>query len=199
LAVDNSGNILMTGNVARHASFGPIPMHTQGVDGFVAKFDAAGTPLWAKSFGGPHVEFGFRIGVDAEGNAYITGGLTSDGVTIGTTEQFGNGFFVAKFDADGDFVWAEAVTSPNEATNAGLVVASSGYAYITGDFFSAASVSNVTLQGNDLGPTLLLASFTPGASEDAVFSDSFENGNFSAWTNYSSDFGDLAVDPGAAL
>ena len=39
----------------------------------------------------------------------------------------------------------------------------------------------------------------PPAKPDALFSDGFESGNFSAWSSYATDGGDLSVSGGAAL
>jgi len=43
------------------------------------------------------------------------------------------------------------------------------------------------------------ATFTPTSVPDVIFMDSFESGNFSAWTSSAIDLGDLSVSPSAAL
>jgi len=53
MAIDGAGNILITGHFSsQELAFGETTLTNRGLyDGFVAKFDASGNPLWAKSIG----------------------------------------------------------------------------------------------------------------------------------------------------
>lgn len=91
-------------------------------DVFFAKLDGNGNYLWAKSLGSTASDEGNGITYDASGNVYITGGCrgtmvfttspTTQSITIMGTEDG----FVAKYDANGNFIW---VTDINDNLNAG--------------------------------------------------------------------------------
>jgi hypothetical protein len=75
VAVDSSGAAYVTGQ-------SPTP-YTQSPDAFVAKVAPDGRRLVYVSFiGGKEVDAGFDIVVDAVGQAYVTGGTTSDETTF---------------------------------------------------------------------------------------------------------------------
>lgn len=87
-------------------------------DVFVSKFDTSGTLIWSKAMGGIYGDgSAATIAVDAAGNVYITGGFmgTADfdpgagtfNMTAATTSQ--TDIFIAKLDANGDFVWAKGI------------------------------------------------------------------------------------------
>ena len=87
-------------------------------DLFVSKFDTSGTLIWSKAMGGTYADgSSATVAVDAAGNVYITGGFigTADfdpgpgtfTMTAATTGQ--TDIFIAKLDANGDFVWAKGI------------------------------------------------------------------------------------------
>ena len=78
VAVDNVGNITVTGKLGSSVDFGggPLPLVAGAVDVFVANFTPAGTHRWSKCMG---VGFGDAKATvaDAEGNSIVTGSFTS--------------------------------------------------------------------------------------------------------------------------
>jgi hypothetical protein len=98
---DNSGNISLTGWFNNSLTLGTATMTSQGMtDLFVAKYDTAGTVLWALSAGGANQEFVNTIADDGNGNIYVTGFFDSPTLSFGaTTLADANGgwdMFVAK-------------------------------------------------------------------------------------------------------
>ncbi len=75
---------------------------------FVAKYDSAGDLLWTRQLGTDSPTFGYAVGVDGAGNAYLGGYAEGD---LGGTSAGGYDVFLAKFsgscladlDNDGDF------------------------------------------------------------------------------------------------
>jgi hypothetical protein len=114
VAVDGSGNVVVTGKFRGTVDFGGGPMTSAGfgsLDIFVARFDPNGNHLWSKSFGSASSDFGNHVAADGLDNVIITG-------RFGDTVDFGGGtlsnprIFVAKFDSNGNHLWSQAPASP---------------------------------------------------------------------------------------
>jgi hypothetical protein len=78
-------------------------------DVFVVKFDPSGNHIWSKRFGDPDDQRSSWIGVDAAGNAVIAGSF-QDSIDFGGGALMCAGAFdafVAKLDADGNYVWSK--------------------------------------------------------------------------------------------
>ncbi len=84
IAVDSSGEANVTGGTASSdfPTQDPLPGHStlEGTsDAFVTKFNSAGTGLvYSTYLGGSGGDQGDAIGVDSSGNAYLTGGTSSN-------------------------------------------------------------------------------------------------------------------------
>jgi hypothetical protein len=114
VAVDGSGNIILTGAFVGTVDFGGGPLTSGDIhypDVFLAKFDAAGNHLWSRRFGN-----GFNLSPDAwvagdgSGNVVFTGSFTGT-VSLGgdpLTSAGSSDFFVAKFDDAGTHVWSKS-------------------------------------------------------------------------------------------
>jgi len=101
ISVDSNGNSYVTGYFRETASFGPYTITSSGLyDVFVAKLDSNGNWQWAKQAGGSFDDYGVGVGVDSNGNSYITGyfkGMASFGITILTSSGYdGYDIFIAK-------------------------------------------------------------------------------------------------------
>jgi hypothetical protein len=94
LSTDASGNIYLTGNfTSKNLMFDSItltntdsiPMFGNGTQEiFVAKYDASGNAIWAKSVIGSYWDEVYGIGTDATGNTFITGSFYSSKLIFGT-------------------------------------------------------------------------------------------------------------------
>jgi len=105
LAIDGSGNVVMAGLIFGPTDFGAgNTKFAGGDDPFLAKWDATGKLLWAKTWGGPHDEGLKDVDVDADGNIYVTGFTDGDGIDLGTGNVLGT-IFVAKLDPNGNPTW----------------------------------------------------------------------------------------------
>ena len=113
IAVDGAGNSVVTGHITGSVVFGRGELNettlvSEGNSLFIAKFDIHGALLWARAVGGDLR--GLSIAVDAAGNSYVAGNFRfgagfPDTPLIGPASGVGD-FFIAKYDAAGDFVWA---------------------------------------------------------------------------------------------
>jgi hypothetical protein len=91
-------------------------------DVFVVKLNSSGTPLWAKSEGGPGDDGGTAIKLDDSGNVYVAGSFqstsTSTGPAVfGSKNLYSAGssdIFIAKYDYLGNLVWVKSFARIHE-------------------------------------------------------------------------------------
>ncbi len=188
VAVDQSGNIWMTGTFLDQATFGAgengeaTLLSNGGNDVFVAKYSGAGTLLWAKRAGGTGADQGSHIAVDASGHAYVAGSYESPATfgagetnqTVLTTSQPTDAF-LAQFDGAGNLVWAQT-PADNLPFGTAMTADSQGRIYLAGSFigsitFGAGEPNETTLISAG-SPDLYLARLGTGASEPEVSFDS---------------------------
>jgi len=137
-AVDKQGNTYVAGAFFGNLTFDTKPQatmlaSTEDYDVFVAKYDPAGQPLWARMANGAkgltHIDpdskaeehfsldGALSLAVDAQGNAYVGGGFVKSlffkdagGNTVATLGDSDTNInfelFVAKYDASGKLAWA---------------------------------------------------------------------------------------------
>jgi hypothetical protein len=199
LEIDTAGNSYIAGTFSGSASFAtPVPttlnsvVNTNRGDLFVAKLDASGNPLWAKSFTGSGDEGVTGLTFDNAGNIYIGGYFDGNSLNFGGTTTLsrstnlltGSGdYFVTKLNGAGDTIWAVKTNSSSNNGSIGDIVADPTGVYLTG------LISNTNFAGAvNFGGTVLTTN-----SGDSVYAAKLNaNGSF-AWAKK---FGD--VDPTGA-
>lgn len=120
IAVDGSGNIIVAG-VTGADLYGE--KNSGYADCFVVKFDSSGNVLWTRLIGGGGDDIGNAVAVDAAGNVYVTGFITSAGAYD---------VFAAKLDASGSQQWLEQYGSGDFDAGVAIAVDKSGNSYVTG-------------------------------------------------------------------
>ena len=161
IAVDISGNAYITGKYTFTADFDPGPgtvnLTTSGVYGiFIAKYDASGNYVYAKSTdGSTGYNASNSIVVDLSGNVYITGHFegTVDfdpGVGVANlTSAGGWDIFFAKYNASGNYVFAKRIGGVGTDESISIALDGNGNSYITGyfydtvDFDPGAGIANI--------------------------------------------------------
>jgi hypothetical protein len=148
VAVDNNGNVIITGRFRESVSFGPFTLTSVGeCDVFVAKLNCNGDWLWAVSAGGSSYDNGIGVALDASGGIYIIGyfeGIATFGSTMLTSEGDWD-VFVAKLNSDGVWQWAKSAGGSGYDEGRDIAVDSSGNVIITGNFHVSASFGPFTL------------------------------------------------------
>lgn len=153
IAIDASGNILITGGFNSTNDFDPgsgtftISPTAGSVDVFITKLDINGNFLWARSIGNAYSDVSTSIAVDPSGNVYTTGyfrGTVDFDPGAGTTNLVENGgscdIFISKLDALGNYVWAKRIGAPSFSYDYGYGIAVDALSnvYLTGSFYSGA-------------------------------------------------------------
>jgi hypothetical protein len=149
VAVDASGNIVITGWFSEVAGFNPANTKTTltatvNGDIFVAKYSSAMSYLWAFRIGGTGVVDVADMAVDGTGALYVTGTFNSGTVdfnpgtgTANLTPGGANDLFLAKYSASGAYIWAESVGGSSSASYVvvtSLALDESGNPHLTGGF-----------------------------------------------------------------
>jgi hypothetical protein len=150
VAVDANGNTYVSGFFSSPSiTFGTNTLTNAGSrDMFLAKYDAIGNVVWAKSAGGANDDEMRSVKVDANGNTYVTGWFSSPTIAFGSNTLTNLGYrdiFIAKYDATGNVVWAKS------AGGTGDDAAGS---------FSKDATGNIYLAGYYESPTLIFGSTT---------------------------------------
>jgi hypothetical protein len=115
IAVDRSGNCVITGYYYTNSVFGTQPIHGFGEsDVFVAKYNASGVLQWVQQAGGPDSDRGGYATIDESGNCYVSGTFNGTatfgpGVTLSTAIE--NAPFLASYDSDGRLRWVMPVAA----------------------------------------------------------------------------------------
>ncbi len=106
---------------------------------------------WAVSGGDYHHDKGTAIAADDSGNSYITGNFlyTADFGSAALSSLGGNDIYVAKLDADGNWLWAvQAGGQYIGDFGYGIAADESGNCYVTGCFENSADFGQFSLTSN---------------------------------------------------
>ena len=146
MALDQEGNLYITGRFSGTMDFDPGPdsamiSAASGWDGFIAKYDIQGNFIWALDMASSDGGQSFAIAIDDLGAVYVAGhflgacdfDLTSNDGYL-TTNGAGRDIFLAKYDTDGDYLWAMNLggTSYDEAHD--ILLDENNNVYLTGFF-----------------------------------------------------------------
>ena len=137
ITVDNSGNVIVTGEFAGNASFGSTSMNSMNgsTDVFTTKLDANGNFLWAKQGSAPQTDRGLDVDCDASGNIYITGQF-SDTITFDVLHlnNMLNAVFVVKYNSSGAEQWFRKIGGGAVNIANSIACDNLGGIYLAGDF-----------------------------------------------------------------
>ena len=129
---------------------------------------------YAKGIGGVNHDAGLSIATDASGNTYITGIFrdTADFDPEGGTQNLiskGNAdIFFAKFDVNGNYLWAKAIGGTEYDESVGIVIDDTGNVYIAGNFQDTA----------DFDPNTGTQDLSSFGMSDIFFAKYDSNGNY---------------------
>lgn len=155
---DDDGNSFVTGYFYKSLIFGTdtlINLHNGGVkEAFIVKYDASGTPLWAKSIKGTGEVVSTGIAIDSNRNVYVVGyysySATFENTTL--TSVGSSDIFFSKYDSFGTLVWAKNIGGSRNDLDTKIAIDPSNNIIVTGTFNSdSINFENISLirQGND--------------------------------------------------
>ena len=136
VAVDGSGNVLITGEVQ-----GPVDLG-DGVlcaSFFVAKYSPTGSHIWSRCAGDflTSAARGYAIAVDTSGDVLVTGYYGGSALDFGGGPIAGTGdVFVVKYSGvNGGYLWSHAFASAlGSGTGTSVAIGTTGDVFVTGWF-----------------------------------------------------------------
>lgn len=160
-AIDASGNVYTAGSYngdlsGKYGTNFSAANHYGGLDGYVAKYNSAGTFQWAFHIGGALDDEILDVTIGDDGFLYITGYFmsadfepegTGGNTQGGIASNGGKDIFLAKYDLNGVFQWYEVGGGTGDDEGKAIKV-SNNAAYVTGYYFDTASFDNVSMNTN---------------------------------------------------
>jgi hypothetical protein len=137
VACDGSGNVYCTGYFQGSGTFPTaVLVAAGGFDGYLLKFNAAGTQQWAQRFGGTDSEYPNWVTTDASGNVVVTGMFYTT-TNLGGSNLVSNGdidVFIGEFNSAGVHRWSRSFGGTLADRGNMIVTTASGDAVVTGYF-----------------------------------------------------------------
>ncbi|MBI3510162.1 MAG: T9SS type A sorting domain-containing protein [Bacteroidetes bacterium] len=222
---DGAGNVIVAGTFSGTADFDPGAgtanlISAGSTDIFIAKYNSTGDYTWAFGLGSTNSDSPGDFAIDGSNNIVVTGGFigTVDfdpgaGVANLTSASGSTpDIFIAKYDASGNYVWAERIGSSTGgdqgkgiAFDSGGNIIISGYFFGTADFDPGAGTANLVSFGSfdaclakyDASGNYIWAKKMGGVSSDQggrIAIDGSGNIDFTGTFNGTADF-----DPSAGV
>lgn len=131
-------------------------------------FSFAQNWAWAKSAGGQQKVESYAIAIDSDGNSYITGWF-EDSLKFGSFSlkasiagnAFASDIFIAKYDLNGNFVWAKKAGGTSYDYGTGIATDTAGNVYVTGLFSGTASFGTLSITSISTDYDVFIAKYAP--------------------------------------
>ena len=152
LAVDNEGNIIVSGTYGSETTFETETLTFAGVsDIFIAKYDNSGTFQWVHHGGGTGYDEPADLGTDSSDDIYLTG-IFNTAATFDTKSVAGTSddIFLVKYAQNGVIDWIRSGGGPGQDIAAEMVIDNADYIILTGSFMGSATFECINLSGSDI-------------------------------------------------
>ena len=137
VTVDNSGNIVLSGEIEGTVDFGGVLLASAGLrDIFIAKFDATRTHSWSQRFGDSSSQLNTSVAADEVGDIFVTG-FYSGTVDFGGVPLVSAGdydIYIVRFDASGIHIWSQRFGDSDRQIGESITVDPVGNVLLTGYF-----------------------------------------------------------------
>lgn len=156
--VDSQGNIFIAGFFSSNVWFGDVLLTSNGCsDLYLAKLNGEGEVLWAKSFGGGICDYSVGLCIDDEDNVYLAGQFQLS-VEFGDdvlTCEGGSDVFIARFDNDGNYLWARMLGGEGDES-CGELKFHDDHLFMSGSYGEEAHYGDIIIEGEGFGNCVLM-------------------------------------------
>jgi hypothetical protein len=128
--------VVATGVLSHPVELDGLLIEATEQDGFVLALETSGTPLWARTFGGPENDQGTEVDIGYD-SSVVLGGSVRKSSAFGGPATSGMGLrnpFLAVLEADGEPRWIRQFETTDLANAEGVAASPDGYAYFAGWF-----------------------------------------------------------------
>lgn len=148
--VDANNNTYITGYLSGETAFefsSVVPNALGNGDIYVAKYDANGTLLWKKTFGGSFSDRAVDLAIGPDNNIVITGQFFGtfnfDAIPISSVNNTKD-IFLAKLDPSGNTIWARSEGGTMSDNAYGVTVDQQNNVILTGQFQQTALIAGTS-------------------------------------------------------
>ncbi len=171
IVTDNAGSVYVAGKYEDNAQFGAITVSNAGNhDMYLAKYDAGGTISWVATVGGIGGDYARSLATDKT-YLYVAGEIEGagdivyfSGSTATLTTMGDNDIVVAKYDLNGNLIWARSAGGILSEKAHAVTCDNAGNVYVAAHYRSGTDFGPVTINGN--------------GNEDICLAKYDANGNF---------------------
>lgn len=160
ITTDVNGNIYVSGKYEEDANFTSVSAPTTSVtcagnhDAFLIKYDPSGNIIWIRTAGGVLGDYAEAISSDGTNYVYMSGEIEGTNETIsfsGSTITLqavnDNDIFFAKYDFDGNLIWAKSEGSVNSEKALAITQDNEDNVYIAGYFSDNTIINGTPING----------------------------------------------------
>ena len=189
ITITPAGSIYITGVFnSDSANFGPSVVRNTNPaprpwNAFIARYDAAGEPVWAAGSGGTGNTYAAGLTSDTSSNVYITGGTAENALSFNGTSVTnpypGNPvLYLLKFTSSNNVGWSKTIGSPSGGIASGYSVAFSANnrVWVCGAFSNEVSIDGHIVQRpqSSIDPVFIAGYNTDGSY---VAADALQSGS----------------------
>lgn len=150
IALSSDDELYLAGSYADSLDLGGLfQASAGGTDGYLAKLDAAGSPIWLRTLSGTGAELLARPRVAPNGDVAVVGTF-SGSITVGGntfTSAGSTDGLLLRYDANGDLLWARSFGGPNVDLPADIGIDANGNIYLLGQFRATADLDGTMITG----------------------------------------------------
>jgi hypothetical protein len=153
---DNAGNVYVAGKYEMAANFSGTTLPCNGVpdcnhDLFLAKYTPAGALTWIRTCGGSLGDYAHDLDCDGSNYLYVSGEIEGaghiisfPGSTVTVTAKGDNDILLAKYDLNGNLLWARTEGGHYSEKSLGVTYDNSGNVYMCGYYKDTCTFGGTT-------------------------------------------------------
>jgi FlgD Ig-like domain len=148
MAIDASGNLIICGAYAGTGNFGGADAIANGPDGFIVKYNSAGTFQWQQIVTGNGQQVSYGLATDAASNIYSIGYFGTEVTFQGFSPMAATGgidVYIAKLNSAGTYQWTQKRGGTGDDIGIAIAADASGNVTVSGGFHDTVNFGGSSL------------------------------------------------------